>query len=165
VIRWWPAGESVPAPQPPPGVQSAPVAAQKNLPSLPAPPLKPEDWPQVEKAVRQAMAQRTPILLPAEMIMLSAPDQQPSAPLVGQMECLLGWLKTQECVKAVRAPTAEAEGLTALLLLTSLPAQVEIEVDFFVEDQEVQSRILTLAVDAGEQFQFVSLRPGSRTGP
>ncbi|MBI2503413.1 MAG: hypothetical protein HYW07_09325 [Candidatus Latescibacteria bacterium] len=163
VIWWWPAGESVPALQSAPVL--APAEAVKDLPSLPAPPLKSDDWPEIEKAVRQAMAQCAPSFSPWAPLQLETLGQQPPPPLVGQVECLLGWFKVQGGVKALRAPLAEAEGKAALRLLTSLPAQVEIEVDFLVEDQGVQTRVLTLVVDAGEQFEFASLRPGPRAGP
>lgn len=163
VNGWWSGGEGVPALQP--LSIEAPVAAQKGLPSLPSAPLESGDWPQVEKTVRQAMAQCGPSFSPLPMTTLHTLELPPSAPMMGQMECLLNWLKAQECVKAVRAPLVEAEGKTALRLLTSLPAQVEIEVDFFVADQEAQTRVLILSVDTGEHFQFISLRPGNRKGP
>lgn len=166
-IWWWPEGQS--APDRPMALTAnlaeAPAETVKDLPSLPTPPLKSDDWPEVEKRVRQAMAQCSPSFSPWAPLQLENLGQQPSPPLVGQMECLLGWLKTQECVKALRTPLAEAEGKTAMRLLTSLPAQVEIEVDFLVENQEVQTQVLTLFLDAGEQFQFVALRRGTRAGP
>jgi hypothetical protein len=81
------------------------------------------------------------------------------------MECLLEWLKAQKCVETVRTPMAEAEGKIALRLLTSLPAQVEVEVGFLVEGQQVEPRMLRLIVDGREQLQFVSLKPGALAGP
>ena len=168
---WWPTGERVPVTQPALMVQPVPYSpAQerpKHLLSLPPPPLQPEDWPQVEKTVRQAMAQCAPSNVPGlEYEQLFHPlDQPSSAPLVGQMECLLEWLKAQKCVETVRTPMAEAEGKIALRLLTSLPAQVEVEVDFLVEGQQVEPRVLRLIVDGREQLQFVSLKPGALAGP
>jgi len=68
-------------------------------------------------------------------------------------------------VEAVRTATAEAEGKMALRLLTSLPAQVELQVDFRIEGGQTESRILRLMIDAQEQLQFVSLNSGALTGP
>lgn len=159
------AGESTPALQSLPTTPSTPSTNPKDLPSLPTPLLKPEDWPQVEKALRQVMDQCGPPLLPLTLLMVHPMESNTSAPMIGQMECLLNWLRSQECVKGVRAPMAEAEGKSALRVLTSLPGQIEIEVDFLTESQEVQTWGLSMAMGAGEHFQFVALRKVAHSGP
>lgn len=167
VIYWWPEGD-VSSPTPP-----AP-AAQQELPSLPDTPLAPADWSQLKQAIKKAVARcahSSPSLvsevLPFREQLQVVPfrEQPHPSPLLGQMDQLLHWLKAQGCVKEVRLPLAEAEGVAALQILPSLPAQVEVEIDFLTEDQGLQTWVLTLYLTSEERMQFAALRRVGRSTP
>jgi hypothetical protein len=66
----------------------------------------------------------------------------------------LDWLSIQDWVLGVRTPFAEGEGHVALLFLTSVPAQVPIEVDVRLPDGSTRTLVVYLEVQTPARIHF-----------
>jgi hypothetical protein len=139
-----------------------PVVKDLNELSLPSEPIAESDLPKVESVIKLALSRITGQLGYIHKTMERLDGNRlktKQQALVTGLFYFEAWLHRQACVYQVSLPVMESSGNYAVVVFTSFPGQIPIEITFHAQGKETKEHGLSVYV-ADDSLDFASLSEG-----